>query len=52
MLLPPLSIQYTIMHVYNVQRIVAMDEAIVAAARDQAGPDCEIMVDAGGSDAY
>ena len=30
----------------------AMDEAIVSAARDQAGPDCEIMVDAGGSDAY
>lgn len=29
-----------------------MDEAIVSAARDQAGPDCEIMVDAGGSDAY
>jgi D-galactarolactone cycloisomerase len=31
---------------------VAMDEAIVSAARDQAGPECEIMVDAGGSDAY
>ena len=30
----------------------AMDEAIVAAAREAAGPDCEIMVDAGGSDAY
>ena len=29
-----------------------MDEAIVSAARDQAGPDCEIMVDAGGYDAY
>jgi hypothetical protein len=29
-----------------------MDEAIVSAARDQAGPECEIMVDAGGSDAY
>ena len=29
----------------------AMDEAIVAAAREEAGPDCEIMVDAGGSDA-
>jgi L-alanine-DL-glutamate epimerase-like enolase superfamily enzyme len=30
----------------------AMDEAIVSAAREVAGPDCEIMVDAGGSDAF
>jgi L-alanine-DL-glutamate epimerase-like enolase superfamily enzyme len=28
------------------------DEAIVAAARDAVGPDVELMVDAGGSDAY
>ncbi|MCX5658197.1 MAG: mandelate racemase/muconate lactonizing enzyme family protein [Planctomycetota bacterium] len=28
------------------------DEAIVAAARDALGPDCELMVDAGGSDGY
>ena len=28
------------------------DEAIVAAARDAVGPDVEIMVDAGGSDAF
>lgn len=30
----------------------AMDEAIVKAARDAIGPDCRLMVDAGGSDAY
>jgi L-alanine-DL-glutamate epimerase-like enolase superfamily enzyme len=30
----------------------ALDEAIVRAARDAVGPDCELMVDAGGSDAY
>lgn len=29
-----------------------LDEAIVAAARDAAGPDAALMVDAGGSDAY
>ena len=29
-----------------------LDEAIVAAARDAVGPDVELMVDAGGSDAY
>ncbi|MFM8190469.1 MAG: mandelate racemase/muconate lactonizing enzyme family protein [Pirellula sp.] len=29
-----------------------MDEAIVSAARDAIGPDCHLMVDAGGSDAY
>ncbi len=29
-----------------------MDESIVAAARDAIGPDCQLMVDAGGSDAY
>eukprot|EP01051_Picozoa_sp_SAG22_P001006 SAG22_NODE_34_length_27479_cov_10.947480_8_plen_92_part_00 len=29
-----------------------MDEAIVAAAREAAGPDGELMVDAGGSDAF
>jgi D-galactarolactone cycloisomerase len=29
-----------------------MDEAIVAAARDAIGPECWLMVDAGGSDAY
>lgn len=28
------------------------DEAIVAAARETIGPDCELMVDAGGSDAF
>ena len=28
------------------------DEAIVKAARDAIGPDCELMVDAGGSDAF
>jgi len=31
---------------------VATDEAIVKAARDAIGPDCRLMVDAGGSDAY
>jgi D-galactarolactone cycloisomerase len=30
----------------------ATDEAIVKAARDAIGPDCQLMVDAGGSDAY
>ncbi len=30
----------------------AMDEAIVEAAREAIGPDCRLMVDAGGSDAY
>ncbi|MEZ6133849.1 MAG: mandelate racemase/muconate lactonizing enzyme family protein [Pirellulaceae bacterium] len=30
----------------------ATDEAIVSAARDAIGPDCRLMVDAGGSDAY
>ena len=30
----------------------AMDEAIVKAAREAIGPDCRLMVDAGGSDAY
>ncbi len=29
-----------------------LDEAIVAAAREAIGPDCDLMVDAGGSDAY
>lgn len=29
-----------------------MDEAIVAAAREAVGPDVELMVDAGGSDAF
>lgn len=29
-----------------------MDEAIVAAARETIGPGCELMVDAGGSDAF
>lgn len=29
-----------------------LDEAIVKAARDAIGPDCRLMVDAGGSDAY
>ncbi len=31
---------------------VALDEAIVRAARDAVGPDALLMVDAGGSDAY
>ena len=30
----------------------AMDEAIVRTARDAIGPDCQLMVDAGGSDAH
>ena len=30
----------------------ALDEAIVKAAREAAGDDCRLMVDAGGSDAY
>ena len=30
----------------------AIDEAIVKAAREAIGPDCRLMVDAGGSDAY
>lgn len=30
----------------------AVDEAIVRAAREAIGPDCLLMVDAGGSDAY
>jgi L-alanine-DL-glutamate epimerase-like enolase superfamily enzyme len=29
-----------------------MDEAIVRAARDAVGPQCDLMVDAGGSDAF
>ncbi len=34
------------------RRDAKTDEAIVAASRDAIGPDCELMVDAGGSDAY
>lgn len=30
----------------------AIDEAIIKAAREAIGPDCRLMVDAGGSDAY
>ncbi len=30
----------------------ALDEAIVRVAREAVGPDCDLMVDAGGSDAY
>lgn len=30
----------------------AMDESIVRAAREAVGPDCRLMVDAGGSDAH
>jgi D-galactarolactone cycloisomerase len=30
----------------------ALDESIVRAARDAIGPDCDLMVDAGGSDAF
>jgi L-alanine-DL-glutamate epimerase-like enolase superfamily enzyme len=30
----------------------ALDESIVRAARDAVGTDCDLMVDAGGSDAY
>lgn len=34
------------------RKSAAMDEAIVKAAREAIGPDCRLMVDAGGSDAY
>ena len=34
------------------RRSAVVDEAIVAAARDAIGPDCKLMVDAGGSDAH
>ncbi len=34
------------------RRNAKTDEAIVAAARDAIGPECQLMVDAGGSDAY
>src|SRR5262249_19589250 len=34
------------------RRTSYLDEAIVAAARKAVGPDIELMVDAGGSDAY
>lgn len=34
------------------RRNASTDEAIVAAARDAIGPDCKLMVDAGGSDAH
>lgn len=34
------------------RKSAAMDEAIVEAAREAIGPDCSLMVDAGGSDAY
>jgi L-alanine-DL-glutamate epimerase-like enolase superfamily enzyme len=34
------------------RRNAKTDEAIVAAARDAIGPECELMVDAGGSDAH
>jgi L-alanine-DL-glutamate epimerase-like enolase superfamily enzyme len=34
------------------RRNAATDEAIVAAAREAIGPDCKLMVDAGGSDAH
>ncbi|MBM3737551.1 MAG: mandelate racemase/muconate lactonizing enzyme family protein [Acidobacteria bacterium] len=34
------------------RRSVAVDEAIVRAARDAIGPDCHLMVDAGASDAF
>ncbi|MGH9450371.1 MAG: mandelate racemase/muconate lactonizing enzyme family protein [Terriglobia bacterium] len=34
------------------RRDSAIDEAIVRAARDTIGPDCELMVDAGASDAF
>lgn len=30
----------------------SLDESIVRAARDAVGPDCALMIDAGGSDAY
>jgi L-alanine-DL-glutamate epimerase-like enolase superfamily enzyme len=34
------------------RRQPSIDEAIVQAARDSIGSDCQLMVDAGGSDAY
>lgn len=34
------------------RKSAAMDEAIVEAAREAIGPECRLMVDAGGSDAY
>ncbi len=34
------------------RRDAATDEAIVRAAREAIGPDCELMVDAGGSDGF
>jgi D-galactarolactone cycloisomerase len=34
------------------RRNAKTDEAIVAAARDAIGPECQLMVDAGGSDAH
>ena len=34
------------------RKSAAMDESIVEAAREAIGPDCRLMVDAGGSDAY
>jgi D-galactarolactone cycloisomerase len=34
------------------RRSDALDEAIVRAAREAIGPDCQLMVDAGGSDAF
>lgn len=34
------------------RRNASTDEAIVATARDTIGPDCKLMVDAGGSDAH
>ena len=34
------------------RRNAATDEAIVKAAREAIGPDCRLMVDAGGSDAF
>ncbi len=34
------------------RRSAAVDQAIVKAARDAVGPDCRLMVDAGGSDAH
>ncbi|MCF3650598.1 mandelate racemase/muconate lactonizing enzyme family protein [Synoicihabitans lomoniglobus] len=34
------------------RRNAATDRAIVCAARDAIGPECRLMVDAGGSDAY
>jgi L-alanine-DL-glutamate epimerase-like enolase superfamily enzyme len=34
------------------RKSAAMDEAIVKAAREAIGPECRLMVDAGGSDAY